>query len=282
MNNTFLKHSLFLDDERDPIDVHWIQYPHSSRFFPKNVSKEYEHIHIVRNFKNFVDYVKNNIKTAQDLDSFEITFDHDLGDYYYYSTFEHFIQLVDIFEQLGNVFSKGNEDKTLVSFEKLIEEKNKHLEFSTLDSFITYLSEHKNYLIQAIKQYCEQDDFYKDEPKFFQDFSQNLINLIENKEKLSNTIKKMEEQKEFIFDNQNSFGDFLNFSILFHKYKKSNNELTGASCLEFFCNYLLDNKDIFKEANILNLKTHFKFHSMNLDRREYMEYYLLNFIHNFN
>lgn len=281
MNSTFLKHSLFLDDERDPLDVHWIQYPNSSRFFQKNVSKEYKHIHISRNFKDFVDYVKNNIKTPQDLESFEITFDHDLGDYYYYSTFENFIQLVDIFNQLGNVFIKDS-DKSLISFEKLIEEKNKNLEFSTLDSFIAYLREHKNYLIQEIKQYCDKDDFYKDDVKFFQDFSQKLIDLIENKQKLFNTIKKIEEQKGFKFDSKNSFGDFLEFAILFHKYKKSNNELTGASCLEFFCNYLLDNKDIFKEANILNLKTHFKFHSMNLDRREYMEYYLLNFIHHFN
>ena len=90
-------------------------------------------------------------------------------------------------------------------------------------------------------------------------------------------MEKIKLQKGFKFNPQNHFGDFLDFAILCQRYKKDN-ELTGASCLAFLCDYLLDNIEQFKGVNVQLLLEHFHFHSMNTVRRQYMRDYWVNFV----
>ena len=278
-----LKHSLFLDDERSPIHVDWIRYPSHSRFHPKNLDREYEQTHIARTFKEFADYIRHNVKTSEDLENLEISFDHDLGDYYYYSTFVSLLTIIDLFNQLGEVFpvevsNQGDSNyQAKVSFQQLIQLKNQHFEFATMDAFADYL----NLILHHVQQYCEMDDFYKNDPAYCSGFSEDIISFAEDKttqaELLENS-EKIELQKGFKFNPKNHFGDFLDFAILCQRCKKDNNELTGASCLAFLCDYVLDNIEQFKGINTQLLLEHFHFHSMNTVRRQYMRDYWINFV----
>ena len=60
------KELLFLDDERDFEDVTWINYP-----------TMYTKIHVVRNLKDFVEFVLN----IDDFSKFDISLDHDIQDF---------------------------------------------------------------------------------------------------------------------------------------------------------------------------------------------------------
>ena len=281
-----LKHSLFLDDERNPIHVDWIRYPTNSRFHPKNLDQEYEQTHIARTFKEFVDYIRNNVKTSEDLENLEVSFDHDLGDYYYYSTFTSLLTIIDLFDQLGAVFPVENSNacdsnhQTKVSFQQLVQLKNQHLEFATMDAFADYLKQNKDVILHHVQQYCEMDDFYKGDPAYCAGFSEDIVSFAEDKatqSELIENIERIELQKGFKFNPQNRFGDFLDFAILCQHYKKDN-ELTGASCLEFLCDYVLDNIEQFKGVNDQLLLEHFHFHSMNTVRRQYIRNYWVNFV----
>ena len=281
-----LKHSLFLDDERNPIHVDWIRYPTNSRFHPKNLDREYEQTHIARTFKEFVDYIRNNVKTSEDLENLEVSFDHDLGDYYFYSTFTSLLTIIDLFNQLGEVFpaevsNQGDSNHQVkVSFQQLVNLKNQHLEFATIDAFADYLKQNKDVILHHVQQYCEMDDFYKGDPAYCAGFSEDIISFAEDKTtqaELLENIEKIELQKGFKFNPQNYFGDFLDFAILCQRYKNGN-ELTGASCLTFLCDCILDNIEQFKNINTQLLLEHFHFHSMNTVRRQYMRDYWVNFV----
>lgn len=281
-----LKHSLFLDDERNPIHVDWIRYPSHSRFNPKNLDLEYEQTHIARTFKEFADYIRNNVKTSEDLENLEVSFDHDLGDYYYYSTFTSLLTIVDLFDQLGAIFPVENSNacdlnhQAKVSFQELVYLKNQHFEFATMDAFADYLKQNKDVILHHIKKYCEMDDFYKDDPAYCSGFSEDITSFAEDKAtqaELIENIEKIELQKGFKFNSENRFGDFLDFAILCQRYKNGN-ELTGASCLAFLCDYVLDNIEQFKGINTQLLLEHFHFHSMNTVRRQYMRGYWVNFV----
>lgn len=281
-----LKHSLFLDDERSPAHVDWIRYPANSRFHPKNLDREYEQTHIARTFKEFADYIRYNVKTSKDLENLEVSFDHDLGDYYYYSTFTSLLTIVDLFDQLGAFFPVENSNacdsnhQVKVSFQELVHLKNQHFEFATIGAFADYLKQNKDVILHHIKQYCEMDDFYKNDPAYCAGFLEGIISFAEDKAtqaELIENIDKIELQKDFKFNSENRFGDFLDFAILCQRYKNGN-ELTGASCLAFLCDYVLDNIEQFKGINTQLLLEHFHFHSMNTVRRQYMRDYWVNFV----
>ena len=281
-----LKHSLFLDDERSPTHVNWIKYPVNSRFHPKNLDLEYEQTHIARTFKEFVDYIRHNIKTSEDLENLEVSFDHDLGDYYYYSTFASLLTIIDLFNQLGKVFPVGvsnqgdSNHQAKVSFPELVHLKNQHFEFATIGAFTNYLKQNKDVILHHVQQYCEMDDFYKGDPAYCAGFSEDIASFAEDKatqSELLENIEKIELQKGFKFNPKNHFGDFLDFAILCQRYKMDN-ELTGGSCLAFLCDYILDNVEQFKGINTQLLLEHFHFHSMNTVRRQYMRDYWVNFV----
>lgn len=281
-----LKYSLFLDDERSPTHVDWIRYPSHSRFNPKNLDREYEQTHIARTFKEFVDYIRHNVKTSEDLENLEVSFDHDLGEYYYYSTFASLLTIIDLFNQLGVVFpieisNQGDlNHQAKVSFQQLVQLKNKYFEFATIGAFADYLKQNKDIILHHVQQYCEMDDFYKGDPAYCSGFSEDITSFAEDKttqSKLLENIEKIELQKGFKFNSENRFGDFLDFAILCQRYKKDN-ELTGASCLAFLCDYVLDNVEQFKGVNDQLLLEHFHFHSMNTVRRQYMRDYWANFV----
>lgn len=61
-----MKELIFLDDERNPEDVFWIDYP------------EYKDTHIVRRMCDFMFVV---ISLGKDLVNYDISFDHDIQDF---------------------------------------------------------------------------------------------------------------------------------------------------------------------------------------------------------
>jgi hypothetical protein len=60
---------LFLDDERNIEDVSWVQYP------------RYDSLFYVRTYNDFCKYVKDHIKTNNDLLNHLFSFDHDIADF---------------------------------------------------------------------------------------------------------------------------------------------------------------------------------------------------------